>query len=44
MLGSHAQYDRAKVAAGQLASKAYFSGESSGFRIARMMGESVYIA
>ncbi|KIP08776.1 hypothetical protein PHLGIDRAFT_29437 [Phlebiopsis gigantea 11061_1 CR5-6] len=42
MLGSHAQYDRAKVAAGQLSSKVYFSGESSGFRIAKMMGESIY--
>ncbi|EKM55298.1 uncharacterized protein PHACADRAFT_255820 [Phanerochaete carnosa HHB-10118-sp] len=31
------QYDRAKVAAGELASKAYFSGEASGFRIARLI-------
>lgn len=39
MLGAHAQYDRAKVAAAQLTSKAYFSGEASGFHIARMMGK-----
>lgn len=32
--------DRAKVAASELASKAYFSGESSGYRIARVIGRS----
>lgn len=30
--------DRAKVAIGQLASKAFFSGEASGFHIARLIG------
>jgi phosphatidylinositol 4-kinase A len=38
MLGQ--QYDRAKVAAAELASKAFFSGETSGFNIARMLGWS----
>lgn len=31
--------DRARVAAGQLASKAYFTGEASGFHLARVLGQ-----
>ena len=32
------QYDRAKVAVANLASKSFFAGESSGFTIARTIG------
>ncbi len=34
--------DRAKVAADQLTSKAYFSGEASGFHLARILGMALW--